>query len=74
VKKSPISTISASEESDLGPVMATETLRPYAHPGLAVHFVSHIDGTHLTEMLKKLNPPTTLFMIVCKTFQFNFIS
>jgi glucose-6-phosphate isomerase len=60
--------------SDLGPVMATEALRPYAHPGLAVHFVSNIDGTHLTETLKNLNPATTLFMIASKTFQFNFIS
>ena len=59
--------------SDLGPVMATEALRPYAHPDLAVHFVSNIDGTHLTETLKKLNPATTLVMIASKTFQFNFI-
>jgi glucose-6-phosphate isomerase len=54
--------------SDLGPVMVTEALRPYAHPGLAVHFVSNIDGTHLTETLRKLNPATTLFMIASKTF------
>jgi len=54
--------------SDLGPVMVTEALRPYAHPGLAVHFVSNIDGTHITETLKKLNPATTLFMIASKTF------
>jgi glucose-6-phosphate isomerase len=54
--------------SDLGPVMVTEALRPYAHPDLSVHFVSNIDGTHLTETLKKLNPATTLFMIASKTF------
>jgi glucose-6-phosphate isomerase len=54
--------------SDLGPVMVTEALRPYADPDLAVHFVSNIDGTHLTETLKKLNPATTLFMIASKTF------
>ncbi|UCD79729.1 MAG: glucose-6-phosphate isomerase [Desulfobacterales bacterium] len=54
--------------SDLGPVMVTEALRPYAHSGLAVHFVSNIDGTHITETLKKLNPATTLFMIASKTF------
>ncbi|MEE9537308.1 MAG: glucose-6-phosphate isomerase [Desulfobacterales bacterium] len=54
--------------SDLGPVMVTETLRPYAKEGLSVHFVSNIDGTHLMETLKQLNPETTLFMIASKTF------
>jgi len=54
--------------SDLGPVMATEALRPYAHPELSVHFVSNIDGTHLAETLKVLNPATTLFMIASKSF------
>jgi glucose-6-phosphate isomerase len=54
--------------SDLGPVMVTETLKPYAQKGLSVHFVSNIDGTHLTETLKRLNPETTLFMIASKTF------
>ncbi|MGD8649610.1 MAG: glucose-6-phosphate isomerase, partial [Desulfobacterales bacterium] len=54
--------------SDLGPVMVTEALRPFADKNLAVHFVSNIDGTHLTEVLKKLNPATTLFMIASKTF------
>ena len=54
--------------SDLGPVMVTEALRPYADKALAVHFVSNIDGTHLVETLKKLNPATTLFMIASKTF------
>ena len=54
--------------SDLGPVMVTEALRPYADKELAVHFVSNIDGTHLTEVLKKLNPATTLFLIASKTF------
>ncbi|MBM4054019.1 MAG: glucose-6-phosphate isomerase [Planctomycetes bacterium] len=54
--------------SDLGPVMATECLRPYAKNGLSVHFVSNIDGTHLAETLKKLHPETTLFMIASKTF------
>ncbi len=54
--------------SDLGPVMVTEALRPYADAGLCVHFVSNIDGTHLTETLKKLNPATTLFMVASKTF------
>ena len=39
--------------SDLGPVMVTECLRPYAKEGLAVHFVSNVDGTHITETLKR---------------------
>ncbi|UCF55980.1 MAG: glucose-6-phosphate isomerase, partial [Deltaproteobacteria bacterium] len=54
--------------SDLGPVMATECLRPYAKDGLSVHFVSNVDGTHIVETLKKLNPETTLFFIASKTF------
>jgi glucose-6-phosphate isomerase len=54
--------------SDLGPVMVTEALRPFAHEKLAVHFVSNIDGTHITETLKKVNPATTLFLIASKTF------
>jgi glucose-6-phosphate isomerase len=54
--------------SDLGPVMVTECLRPYAKEGLSVHFVSNIDGTHITETLNGLNQETTLFMIASKTF------
>jgi glucose-6-phosphate isomerase len=54
--------------SDLGPVMVTEALKPYGKPGLNVHFVSNIDGTHLAEVLKKVNPETTLFIIASKTF------
>ncbi len=54
--------------SDLGPVMVTEALKPYAKEGLSVHFVSNIDGTHITETLKGLNPATTLFLIASKTF------
>ncbi len=54
--------------SDLGPVMVTESLKPYMKPGLSVHFVSNIDGTHIVETLKGLNPETTLFMIASKTF------
>ncbi|UCD35671.1 MAG: glucose-6-phosphate isomerase, partial [Nitrospiraceae bacterium] len=54
--------------SDLGPVMVTETLKPYGKPNLNVHFVSNIDGTHIAETLKKLSPETTLFMIASKTF------
>jgi glucose-6-phosphate isomerase len=54
--------------SDLGPVMATECLRPFARPGISVHFVSNVDGTHIVETLKRLDPETTLFMIASKTF------
>jgi glucose-6-phosphate isomerase len=54
--------------SDLGPVMATECLRPYAKKGLSVHFVSNVDGTHIAETLRRLGPETTLFMIASKTF------
>ena len=54
--------------SDLGPVMVTEALRPYAPNNIAVRFVSNVDGTHITETLKRLNPETALFMIASKTF------
>ncbi|KAI8973673.1 glucose-6-phosphate isomerase [Mycotypha africana] len=54
--------------SDLGPVMVTEALKPYAQKGLKPHFVSNIDGTHLAEVLKSVNPETTLFIIASKTF------
>src|SRR5439155_9458346 len=54
--------------SDLGPVMATEALKPYGKPGLRVHFVSNIDGTHMAETLKKVNPETALFIVASKTF------
>jgi len=54
--------------SDLGPVMVTECLRRYAKKGLSVHFVSNVDGTHIKETLKRLDPETTLFMIASKTF------
>ena len=54
--------------SDLGPVMATEALRPYWKKDLQVHFVSNVDGTHLAETLKKVNPETVLFCVASKTF------
>ncbi len=54
--------------SDLGPVMVTEALKAYGKAGLSVHFVSNVDGTHMAETLKGLNPETTLFMIASKTF------
>lgn len=54
--------------SDLGPVMVTEALKYYSKPGLKAHFVSNIDGTHLAETLKAVNPETTLFIVASKTF------
>ncbi len=54
--------------SDLGPYMVTEALRPFAHGKLGVHFVSNVDGSHVSEVLKKLDPETTLFIIASKTF------
>lgn len=53
--------------SDLGPVMVTEALKSYK-THLDVHFVSNVDGTHIAEILKKVNPETTLFLIASKTF------
>lgn len=53
--------------SDLGPVMVTEALKHYK-TRLNLHFVSNIDGTHIAETLKNLNPETTLFIIASKTF------
>ena len=53
--------------SDLGPVMVTEALKPYANH-LRVHFVSNVDATHLAEVLKKVDLETTLFLIASKTF------
>jgi len=54
--------------SDLGPVMVTECLKPYAKEGMTAHFVSNVDGTHMAETLKKLDPQTTLFMVASKSF------
>ena len=54
--------------SDLGPVMVTEALKPYAEKNIRVHFVSNVDGTHLVETLKNLKPASTLFIVVSKTF------
>ncbi|CTT93547.1 glucose-6-phosphate isomerase [Escherichia coli] len=53
--------------SDLGPYMVTEALRPYKNH-LNMHFVSNVDGTHIAEVLKKINPETTLFLVASKTF------
>ena len=53
--------------SDLGPVMITEALAYYKNH-LNVHFMSNVDGDHVMEVLKKVNPATTLFVVVSKTF------
>lgn len=53
--------------SDLGPVMVTEALKAYSNH-LKLHFVSNVDGTHVAETLKNIDPETTLFMIASKTF------
>ena len=53
--------------SDLGPAMVVEALGFYKNH-LNVHFVSNVDGDHVNEVIKKLNPETTLFVIVSKTF------
>ena len=53
--------------SDLGPYMVTEALRPY-WKGVRPHFVSNVDGTHIHETLRTVDPETTLFIIASKTF------
>ena len=53
--------------SDLGPYMVTEALKPYKNH-LNMHFVSNVDGTHIAETLKGLDPETTLFLVASKTF------
>uniref|UniRef100_T1DI15 Glucose-6-phosphate isomerase n=1 Tax=Psorophora albipes TaxID=869069 RepID=T1DI15_9DIPT len=53
--------------SDLGPLMVSEALKAY-NTGIRSHFVSNVDGTHIAETLKKLDPETTLFIIASKTF------
>ncbi|WP_341215215.1 glucose-6-phosphate isomerase [uncultured Wocania sp.] len=53
--------------SDLGPAMVVESLQYYKNH-LTTHFVSNVDGDHVNEVIKKLNPETTLFVVVSKTF------
>ncbi|HPF50174.1 MAG TPA: glucose-6-phosphate isomerase [Draconibacterium sp.] len=53
--------------SDLGPLMVTEALKPYKNH-LKLHFVSNVDGTHIAETLKEVNPETTMFIVASKTF------
>jgi len=54
--------------SDLGPVMAYEALKPYCDRSLKVHFVSNVDGSHLAETVRGLDPEETLFIVASKTF------
>lgn len=54
--------------SDLGPLMVSEALKALKKPNITPHFVSNVDGTHIHETLKGLNPETTLFIIASKTF------
>ncbi|MFN8255369.1 MAG: glucose-6-phosphate isomerase [Bacteroidales bacterium] len=54
--------------SDLGPLMVTEALKAYKKNHIHLHFVSNIDGTHIAETLKIVNPETTLFIVASKTF------
>ncbi|MEA1892651.1 MAG: glucose-6-phosphate isomerase [Campylobacterota bacterium] len=54
--------------SDLGPVMVTQALKHYKIPDINTHFVSNVDGSHIAEALKTLEPETTLFLIASKTF------
>ena len=54
--------------SDLGPVMATEALKHYSKRDLHMHFVSNVDGTHMAETLKVVDPERTVFIVASKTF------
>ena len=54
--------------SDLGPAMVCEALRPYGKDGPRLHFVSNIDGTHISETLAQVDPETVLFVVASKTF------
>ena len=54
--------------SDLGPVMVTEALRPYWIEGIQSYFVSNVDGTDISEALKKVTPDETIFLVASKTF------
>ena len=53
--------------SDLGPVMATLALAPY-HDGPRIHYVSNVDGAHIHDVLKGLDPARTLVIVASKTF------
>ncbi|TAL45191.1 MAG: glucose-6-phosphate isomerase, partial [Chitinophagaceae bacterium] len=54
--------------SDLGPLMVTEALKPYWVDDIQTYFVSNVDASHIAEVLKKIKPERTLFLIASKTF------
>jgi len=54
--------------SDLGPAMVTLALEPYTRADLRLHYVSNVDGAHIHDTLKRLDPKTTMFIIASKTF------
>ena len=54
--------------SDLGPAMVTLALEPYTRPDLRAHYVSNVDGAHINDTLKRLDPAKTLFIVASKTF------
>jgi len=54
--------------SDLGPAMAYEALKPFSDRSLTVRFVSNVDGTHISEAIRDLDPAETLFVVASKTF------
>ncbi|SSY70703.1 glucose-6-phosphate isomerase [Alysiella crassa] len=54
--------------SDLGPLMMCTALKSFGHPRLKMHFVSNVDGSQLRDVLEKVHPETTLFIIASKTF------
>jgi len=54
--------------SDLGPHVVCDAMKPYAQRGMNVHFVSNVDPTHLTEILKFVQPESTLFIVSSKSF------
>lgn len=54
--------------SDLGPAMVTLALEPYTRPDLRAHYVSNVDGAHIHDILKRLDPRKTLFIVASKTF------
>ncbi|GLK57516.1 glucose-6-phosphate isomerase [Methylopila capsulata] len=54
--------------SDLGPAMAALALSPYTQQGLRGHFVSNVDGSHITDVLRHLDPTSTLILVASKTF------
>ena len=54
--------------SDLGPLMACEALKPFAHSRLRMHFVSNVDGVQIDDVLRSADPGTTLFIVASKTF------